>query len=336
MALLILGEASPEIGTGHVVECFNLTRAAQHRDVETTLLVNEDCPERLLGNSPIPASLVRDFAPRTLERIADRAIGKSKTCVTNFRKLNNEQVCALRRGFSCVAAIDEFGQRRLETDLIFNNTIVPEFHEYFARDGFPRVFTGPAYLAMDENYACLHRKARAFSEGLRRIVITLGGTDRSQATARILSALLDWRNPLQIDVVLGSGFFDGENLTAALRKSHRHKVRCHHSLPSIAELLAKADVAFTSGGNTLYELACVGTPSVTVYDDPHERRQSEILAEQGFGFCLCQGQEMKPEMITGALERLQPGEQRRRQSEIGRGLVDGRGAERIVEILLSV
>ena len=335
MTLLFLGEASPLIGTGHVVECFNLVRAAQRRNAEVSLFINEACPEQLLRNSPIPATVARDFSPGSLSEIAGGVIRVGETCVANFRKLSSEQIQALRRGFARLAAIDEFGQRRLEVDLVFNNTIIPEFHEYSVCDGRPRAFLGPAYLAMGEEFARLNRRPRRFSDGIRRIAITLGGVDRSRATVRILAALLEWGSSLQIDVILGSGFSDDQDLDAVMRNVQRHAVICHRSLPSIAELLANADLAFTSGGNTLYELSCVGTPAITVFDYPHERRQSEILSERGFGVCLGQGQEVKSEMVLAVLERFAQGEERRRHSDIGRDLVDGQGAERTVDILLA-
>ena len=108
--------------------------------------------------------------------------------------------------------------------------------------------------------------------------------DLDNLTGRALEALLDPAlADLAVDVVLGS------------QSPHRHaveklvnsrpKTTLHGPLPSLAGLIARADLAIGAGGVTNLERACLGLPSVVVAIAANQLEPIEAFAKE---HCLIQ------------------------------------------------
>jgi|TARA_B100002003_G_scaffold250217_1_gene288831 spore coat polysaccharide biosynthesis predicted glycosyltransferase SpsG len=164
----------------------------------------------------------------------------------------------------------------------------------------------------------------------------MGGVDRSGATLNIAEHLLDWRPGIPKHIVVGANFMYRRELENFLSRANHPDFITHQDLPSLAQLLFEGDVGFTAGGNTLYELACVGTPALVLYEDPHEMEQGLEFQKKGFGICLGSGVEVTKSQIWGALAKLEKPELRAMFCRRGRSVVDGKGAERVLASLLAL
>src|SRR5262249_31311694 len=102
----------------------------------------------------------------------------------------------------------------------------------------------------------------------------------------------------------------------------------------MAQLMGWADVAITAGGSTCWELACLGLPSVALVLAQNQREIACALAECGAVINLGDASQIETGAITDALLRLIADTLlRSHMHEVGRGLVDGKGALRVVDIL---
>jgi spore coat polysaccharide biosynthesis predicted glycosyltransferase SpsG len=101
-------------------------------------------------------------------------------------------------------------------------------------------------------------------------------------------------------------------------------------------LLFEGDVGFTAGGNTLYELACVGTPALVLYEDDHEMEQGIEFQRNGFGVCLGRGVGVTKSRIWRELDKLEEPDVRETWSRKGRSVVDGQGVERVLASLSAL
>jgi len=227
------------------------------------------------------------------------------------------------------------GTRSIECDVIFNNTIVDRYHRYTSSQPNFRLCTGPDYMALGCEFAEFNRKPRQGGNGIRSIVVAMGGTDPSSVTCTLLEAILPRWPDLKADIVLGVNFKEFDRLNRIQSSGVPQQMRVHRNLKSLASLLFEADVGFTIGGNTLCELACVGTPALTLFDDDHEREQAEEFERRGFGYCLGSVRGSESERIVRGLSRFQDRALRERHSETGRRLVDGGGVKRIMDVLLG-
>ncbi|HEX3049196.1 MAG TPA: GNAT family N-acetyltransferase, partial [Aggregatilineaceae bacterium] len=97
------------------------------------------------------------------------------------------------------------------------------------------------------------------------------------------------------------------------------------------ELMAWADVAVTASGSTCWELLYMGLPSAVIVLAENQEPIARDLSERGAVINLGWQHDLSDEQIGAALRDLIEDEARRkRMSETGRALVDGRGAERVI------
>jgi spore coat polysaccharide biosynthesis predicted glycosyltransferase SpsG len=89
---------------------------------------------------------------------------------------------------------------------------------------------------------------------------------------------------------------------AALREAGRD-VLLYRDVPLMSELMAGADVAFTSAGRTLYELAHMGVPAVVLAQNDGEMKHHFASIENGFLF-LGLGSEASAGAISSAFDAL--------------------------------
>ncbi len=147
-----------------------------------------------------------------------------------------------------------------------------------------------------------------------RILVTTGATDSLDVLGNFLSAFLEKGLNSRAEVYAIVGRYNHNR--EALRKRFG-QIRAIHLLdpqPDLAELIASCDIAVTAGGTTVYELCAGGIPSVmlTIADNQRMAAEDEIL------------------------RYLEDPKQRAAASDRLRTVVDGGGADRIAERLLSM
>ena len=173
-------------------------------------------------------------------------------------------------------------------------------------------------------------------KGVSKIMVTFGGDDIRNLTPRVVKALLNRLKGVQIHTVVGAGFRNVEHLEE-LARQHPDRVFLHYNLngEGMKNLMLEADIAVSAGGQTLFELARVGTPTVAVGVADNQFPNLRGFSERGFlnGF-LWWDQELLQEQLIDAVEKLLPFEERKRKSSLGRSLIDGKGPKRVAEYFL--
>lgn len=142
-------------------------------------------------------------------------------------------------------------------------------------NGIVTLYHGLDYVALNGELATL--RARPFSPDAKpRVVITTGGSDPRGVMLKALE-WVDSYDERDVEVVALAGrlFEHGESL----RKDRlwRRTIRIE---PYSPQLLADADAAFCTFGNTVYELMYLGIPVVTVGISPKHVAGSRNLAER--------------------------------------------------------
>lgn len=333
----LLAEASPLIGTGHVREAFSLASAALAEGMEVGLWLNAATPGPLMAHAPCVPVLQDNFGT-TVCRTLGLQLAREQYAVAlvNLRRAENAQVVALGAAGTPIVCIDELGGSLLDCDAVINNTPVVNWHRYSSSRPSCRVHAGPEYIALGAEYRAEHGRDRRHAGPLRDIAVTFGGTDCIETTSKVVEALTLWRPDVRKHIVLGGGFAGRERLLDMLSMRSDSSFVLHENLPTLAPLLSSCDAAFTCGGNTLYELACVGTPSLVLYEERHELETARAFERLGFGVCLGSGAEASAIPIRTALAAFDDPGARQAQCEIGKDLVDGAGTARILQILRNI
>ena len=108
------------------------------------------------------------------------------------------------------------------------------------------------------------------------------------------------------------------------------------SADRMKEIMLQADIAISAAGQTLYELARVGVPTITV-----AVADNQVNVMQGWqrtGAIEYSGRWDEPNIINNiylATQRLMDRNLRQQRSRIARQIIDGKGSQRVVEFLLK-
>jgi len=336
-SIAIFAEADRKIGTGHLVESLDLARLALKESISVSLWVRSGAPESILSKAPCAYRLFDSLSSSDAPDI--RAQLKENGCrcaILNFRKVSNNEVLRLKTEDLKIICIDELGGLHLDCDAVINSSIVEKYHSYTSSVKDFEVFKGPAYLAMSEEYRKAHTRNRAFTGEIKVVTVTMGGVDRTGATIRLIDILSSWRKEAVKNIVLGAGFLRAKEARLRIEAHMDKNFRIFQDLPGLEPLVSASDVVFTAGGNTLYELACVGTPPIVLYEDNHEMENGIAFEKLGFGFCPGRSADVNETTVMNALNVFDDPRLRQAHADAGKRLVDGRGARRILDVVRRI
>jgi len=194
---------------------------------------------------------------------------------------------------------------------------------------------GPAYALLDPLYAQLQPLLVARSQ-LGRVLVFFGSADVANHAAVALEAASDARlRHLAVDVALGSA---APHLVDLRRRvSQRPNTRLHVGLPSLAGLMARADLALGAAGIASWERTCLGLPSLVVPVAENQVQGARALEAAGVARCLNLDAAADPVATLRAalLELLDAHDALQAMSEACFQLGDGRGVARVVSALLG-
>jgi UDP-2,4-diacetamido-2,4,6-trideoxy-beta-L-altropyranose hydrolase len=136
-----------------------------------------------------------------------------------------------------------------------------------------------------------------------------------------------------VTVVLGAGNSRADEIRAAASRA-AGRMRVESNVSDMARWMTWADLAVSSAGSTSWELCFLGLPAIVLATADCEQPVAESLQQNGACLSLGRAKAMDGEALTTALEELIPAAgSRAAMSAAGRRLVDGRGGERVLDLL---
>lgn len=238
-----------------------------------------------------------------------------------------EQLFLIRQHCRKLVTIDDTGpvSRKL-ADLRINPL-------YYVEDAHCNI----KYIPLNRVFQKTHKQKKIVKDNVEHILISMGGSDTYGFTPQILKILSDYSgDDTKISVIIGQAFKHNYELKRVITSSKR-KFNIFRSIESetMRRLISSADLAICAGGNTLFEMACCGTPAIIICGEPFEKETAYRMRDMGFGKVIGFNKRLSSRKLTVLLNLMRDRRIRAAQSRIGRKLIDGKGAGRIVKMALS-
>lgn len=335
--LLFRVDASPEIGSGHVMRCLALAEAWQRAGGQCVFASAEITPSlarRLRDENVEMVSLPAarggaDDAACTVERA--RALGVAWIVADGycFDAAWQQRVHAV--GIRLLI-VDDYGQTdRYFADVVLNQNLGASTDLYARRPVDSRLLLGCRFALLRGEFLG-PRPGRTFPEQASKVLVTLGGGDPDNVTSRVIAALGTLENIEATVIVGGSNPHRAAIEAAAAASPVRMRVVVDAS--NMPGLMARADLAVAAAGSTTWELACLGVPTIQLVIADNQRGIAEQMAHEGAAISLGDFRSVGVEAIAAAVRRLQSDVKARREmSERATRLVDGHGAARVAAAL---
>ncbi len=308
--ILFFTEGGREIGLGHVSRCAALaTGFVRLADKKSIFLLRGD--ETSLSFLKHHGFEGRFFDwERELDlllpflRRAEVAVIDSYTASANFYQFIAERVSKL-------LVFDDFFRLSYPKDAyILNPTAEP--------NGNPRHLYGLEYVVLRP--AFWEVPSREIKERVERVMVTFGGEDLRGLTPLAVEAVREVFPEAECAVVVGPAFNLDEN------KLYHPRLKLYRNLSAeeMRDLMLVSDIAISAGGQTVWELACTGTPTVAVLTAENQRRNLELFSRKGSILWVKKN-------FAESLRELEALGRRKDLSQKVQNLLDGKGVARIVK-----
>lgn len=262
---------SVKVGTGHVYRALSL--AHEISDHQVAFCCKEDELEFINGilNDRYVIYPIK-------ENIYEDVLDKYRPNLIVNDVLNTEEkemISFLNRGM-LVVNFEDLGPGALCADLVFNELYeVPQYksaNTYWGRD----------YLFVRDEFDTA--TVNVFEDKVKRILLTFGGSDPSNYTLKTLKLIknicIDLR--LELNIVLGIGYQFYDELNEFLRENSNLQVKILNGSVTMSQEMENIQVALSSNGRTVYELAHMNIPSIILSHNKREETHSFANFDTGF------------------------------------------------------
>jgi UDP-2,4-diacetamido-2,4,6-trideoxy-beta-L-altropyranose hydrolase len=343
--LLLRADADPARGAGHVMRCLALAEAWHQRGGHATLLscrLNPVLCQRTealgIGLKEIPLPYPDGTDLRTtctaLEEVS-RDETELPWVVLDGYHFDTIYQSLLRAAGCRLMVIDDIAHlRRYDADIILNHALSAQQFAYTCSPD-TLLLLGTRFALLRSEFHRWHGVPRHCPEVARKILVTLGGSDADNSTLKVIEALEQMSTPdLEVRVVVGPL---NPHLAELQWKtdSVSSRARLETDATDIASLMAWADLAVAGGGTTSWELAFMKVPALILTLSENQSEVARALDEFGTARSLGSPGDLPRDQLAEAILRLMHDKAaRQHMSEKGRVVVDGRGAERALEVML--
>jgi UDP-2,4-diacetamido-2,4,6-trideoxy-beta-L-altropyranose hydrolase len=355
MRVAIRVDASTWIGTGHVARCATLAAEMRRRGTEVVFYCRhmpgdrtiwlEQQGYRVNRLAPVIApvetvSPIRhagwlgiDPSFELAEMAGLLAQGEEAFdwLVVDHYGLGADWERGMRRHCKHVLVIDDLADRNHDCDLLLDQNLVQDMDSRYTESvgDCCRKLLGPRFALLQPDFAAWRGRTAPKVGPVRRILVFFGGADASHLAGTTLRAIQNLgHKDLQVDLVIGADHPRRDEL--ALLAGDIPGVVLHRNLPTLAPLMAGADLAIGAGGVTSWERCCLGLPSLIVTLAQNQLPIARALDARGLARRLGDVADMDVDRMTAAIGDLVGRGISVEQSNACRDLVDGNGVGRVV------
>jgi len=329
-------DASTDMGTGHVVRCLTLADALSEAGWRCAFACRPGTVEAVPSLTSADHFLLELDGAEAAEPqiLARRWPHGVELLVVDHYGLDAAFTRACRPWARRILVVDDLAERRHDCEILLDQTLGRSEGDYrHLVPGSCRLLLGPQYALLRPQFAAARREAlarRAAAKPVRRILVSFGGTDPSDATSLALRALAESRLDVEVDVVLGRA---AAHLAAvsALAARLPQRTAVHVGVADMAALMRDGDLAIAAAGTSAWERCCLGLASIVIPVAGNQQANAAALTAAGAARVLPGTAAVDPAAIARALERLsEDGDARAAMSAAAAGACDGLGARRLV------
>lgn len=357
MKVAFRADASLEIGTGHVMRCLTLARALreqghvcffitrEHPGNLNTLIANEG-----FGLHVLPIGLAQDDdlyhscwlgASQAEDAAACQtpiAAWLPDWLVVDHYALDHRWETQVTPAGCRVLVIDDLADRSHVCDLLLDQNLGRLIDDY--RERVPdhcTLLVGPANALLRADFSLLRHSSLARREqaDLQNVLIALGGVDQYNHTGSILEAFKSCKLPddIRFTVVLGATAPHLQSVTAAAR-SYPRPIQVLSGIDDMPRRMVEADLAVGAAGGTSWERCCLGVPTLMIILAENQKSGAVALAATGAALLIDASRPLIAQ-LQSAFDQVRTSTFRQKMSIAASQVTDGRGTERLLQLMES-
>ena len=327
MKVLIITEGGRDTGFGHITRCLSLAQAFEEREIHPELIVNGDESVEAL----LKSRKHETFNWLTKKEKILNMIKKAQILILDSYIADIKFYKKLSDLVEAPVYIDDNKRIDYPRGVVVNGTIYAKNIDYPKKKNLFYLL-GVEFAPLRKQFWNAPRKG--IKENIESVMFTFGGNDKKNVTIKMLKFFVKEYPELRKNIIVSDGFQNVkviENL-----KDQKTDLIHKPSVEQIKKIMLESDLAISTGGQTLYELARTGVPTIGICVE--QNQLNNVISWEKFGFLEFIGWYNSKYLIDNlrnSMKHLENMDIRKRKSKLGKSLVDGKGSLRIVSSILS-
>ncbi|QQQ18201.1 hypothetical protein JIP62_12965 [Brevundimonas vitis] len=308
--LVILTEGDAARGLGHVVRCSAYGQGWRARGGEVRWILDGD--DRAAGVAAETGPVRRQ--PWQSGPLPD--IAPDEVALVDSYALSQDLAEGVLGRAQQTVFIDDLGSLAYPGGLVVSPAV-----QRADRAGAAEWLMGPRWQPLRPAFRIVPKRT-AVSDQVRRVLVSLGGTDVRSLSARVVSVVRRLLPEAAIDVLGPAPAEPG--VIAYLDRD----------AAAVARLMAQADLAISAGGQTIFELAACGTPTVMIAVAANQAANLALWPSlAGFEAAGAWDDPDLDQQVARAVVALAPSARRAGITARAQQAVDGGGVDRLLDRL---
>ncbi|MEQ9716422.1 MAG: UDP-2,4-diacetamido-2,4,6-trideoxy-beta-L-altropyranose hydrolase, partial [Candidatus Asgardarchaeum sp.] len=321
----ILTEGGKNIGFGHITRCLSLYQAFKERGILPEFIINGDNNiEYLLKDVNYQIFNWLDDKSKLFEKVKDADIAIIDSYLADISVYST-----LSELVKLSVYIDDNKRLNYPKGIVVNGSIYAGELDYPHRNGVTYLL-GTKYITLRKEFWEVPKKET--KDKIESIMVTFGGDDAKNMTPKIMNLLNKEYSALKKNIIIGKAFNNIEEIKKNTDKNTN--LIYYPDAEKMKKVMLNSDIAISAGGQTLYELASVGVPTIGICVTENQLRNVKGWEKAGFlEYAGWYEEGNFIERLKNLLKDLEDVNARKSKSTAGKKLVDGRAGLRIYEFV---
>lgn len=265
--ILLRADGEENLGMGHIYRTLSLAYHltgnkilfVTRRDMRMGAKKIEDSffPVRFIDSDEDTLKIVDEFCPDIV--------------INDILNTKLQYMQELRKKVKKIINFEDRGVGASIADVIIN--------ALYSQGKLQNEYTGFEYFFIRDEF--LTASPKKFMTDVENIVVLFGGADPSNLTKRIFEIMkrVNKRKPnIKTHIITGFGYKHKNEL----KSNEKYKIYVHNDVKRVSKYMAEADMAITAQGRTIFELACMGVPSIVLAENNRELEHDFASISNGF------------------------------------------------------
>ena len=321
MDVVILTEGGKDFGFGHVARCSSIYQAFMKRNIKPKFLINGDISVK---------SILKEIDFDLFDWLNDISFLNSADVVVIDSYISSVDLLEeISKKVSIVAFFDDNNLLDYPRGIVINGLINASSLNY-SQDNI-KYLLGSRFTPLRDDF--WHATKLKINDVIESILITMGGNDLRNLTPRILDLLNNHFPTVNKKIIIADSF---ENVSE-IESLKNDFVELIYSPDSkdMLRAMSSVDLAISASGQTLYELASVGVPTIAIGIIDNQKDNIQNWQKVGFiEYAGCWNNDDLLDIILDKIELLKDNDIRHDKKLKGIQAIDGKGSIRIVKEIL--
>ena len=339
-----------DIGFGHAIRCLSLAQTLKKMNFEicfiskkergniSKLFEDKGFTVYYIQNSYSKSKkndIIKNDVNQTV-KIITKHKAKSSWIIVDHYDLDFKWEKSLRKFVDKIIVIDDLARKHdcnLLLDQNYNKNLKTRYDKLVPRKCIKLL--GPKYALLRDEFPILRKSVKP-RKNFKRILISFGGSDPTNETGKVLSAIKILKTNkqfLEVNVVIGKS--DKNKLKIKLLCNSIPNAKLYESVYNIGKLMCKADLAVGAGGSSTLERLCLGLPPIVSIIATNQEESTMALGKKGYIINVDSAKNLTIKKYVEILENLDV----KKLQSISRNslkVVDGKGGMRVAKTIIHL